>query len=354
MSCLTRAQRPFFQLAAPAALTVCRFVSGRRMKYRDRRFTAQVFIMPRTPSRCWDSPSILPLSTRPRASNSTAGSNNTFDTAQDLGNLLGVDRGTLNVGGYIQNATDVNWYKFSVGPGLGGIQRIANVSGTGSMWPTIFDVDYADGMSRPDLTLWVFDDQGRLILTSTDSKIADDLTGAATGTDASDLSAGSFGLLDPFIGPAFLPESGRTYYVAVSCPGAVADAFNQALLRREPMESVDRVVEDHLNPVDQLGGQPTTEITSLDLTPDRVQPWRRGHVCDDGQRLVYGRSAHGRGEKRTSLTISRPPTRYPTCWPDGNTMILPCATTANCTRFREWVRATASMFSSIPATRVRS
>ncbi len=192
------------------------------------------------------------------------GSNNTFDTAQDLGNLLGVDRGTLNVGGYIQNATDVNWYKFSVD--LGGIQRIANVSGTGSMWPTIFDVDYADGMSRPDLTLWVFDDQGRLILTSTDSKIADDLTGAATGTDASDLSAGSFGLLDPFIGPAFLPESGRTYYVAVSCPGAVADAFNQALLRREPMESVDRVVEDHINDV-TLGSRPAAELTSIELTP---------------------------------------------------------------------------------------
>ena len=76
-----------------------------------------------------------------------------------MGNLLATNSGTLGVSGYIdQRPPDVNWYKFTVT--LQGIERIAGVAGTGSQWPTIFDVDYADGLSRPALTLWVFDSHG--------------------------------------------------------------------------------------------------------------------------------------------------------------------------------------------------
>jgi hypothetical protein len=188
------------------------------------------------------------------------GSNDSSGSAQDLGNLLGNNLGTLGVSGYIANSNDVDWYKFSVD--LVGVQRIANVSGTGSLWPTIFDIDYADGMTRPNLTLWVFDDAGKLILTSTNSNIADD----QANHDATDLSGGSFGALDPYIGPAFLPESGHTYYVAVTTTAVAASAFDQALLRREPIESVDRIVEDHINPITQTSN-PTSQLASLDLTP---------------------------------------------------------------------------------------
>ena len=159
--------------------------------------------------------------------------------------------------------TTVAWYKFSVD--LQGVS--IDVSGIGSLWPTVFDVDYADGLSRPALTLWVFDSTGKLILTSSSTKWATDASwkpdpcrhGQPTVTsDASNvaddqangnsanLSAGSYGLLDPFIGSVFLPEQGKTYYVAVTTPGQTADALNNPLLRREPMESVNRVVEDHI------------------------------------------------------------------------------------------------------------
>ena len=59
--------------------------------------------------------------------------------------------------------------------------------------------------------------------------------------------------------------------MAVTSPGETADALSDPLLRREPMESVNRVVEDHINHA-HCGTQPnglptTTQIASLNLTP---------------------------------------------------------------------------------------
>lgn len=174
----------------------------------------------------------------------------TFENAQNLGDLLSSNLGTLGVSGYINSPTNVNWYKFTVD--LTGVQRIAGVSGTGSEWSTVFDIDYADGLSRPDLTIWIFDSTGTLILKSTNSNVADDQS-----TSSSDLSSGSYGLLDPYVGPAFLPEAGKMYYVAVSGPGVTSSELaSDPLVRVEPAESVSRIVEEHINAVSLAGGPP--------------------------------------------------------------------------------------------------
>ena len=138
----------------------------------------------------------------------------------------------------------------------------------------MIDLDYGDGF-RGDLSLWVFDSTGKLIFAGRDSNVASDQPGVGQGSDADDLSRGSFGKLDPMIGSVQLPagnptgtfggESGgtatppdpaqqRRYYVAVSSneqlPSQLNATFNNAasntLVRMEPISSVKRVVEDHI------------------------------------------------------------------------------------------------------------
>ena len=226
---------------------------------------------------------------------SSNGANGTEGAAQSLGNLLATNSGTIDVSGNANN--NVAWYSFSVN-----LQDVVDVTG-GTDWPTVFDVDYADGLSRPALTLWVFNSSGTLILTSSTTKWATNASGALLLTNgqakvvgagsniaddqnngnSTDLAAGSYGVLDPYIGTAFLPEAGQTYYVAVSTPGWTADALSNPLLREEPMESTDRIVQDNItvnndtgaaiNPLSttQQAGLPATQLTSLNLQPTAFQ-----------------------------------------------------------------------------------
>ena len=110
---------------------------------------------------------------------------------------------------------DVEGYTFTLDYDL--IQSIAGVSGGAKTWATLFDIDYADGF-RGDLTLSVFDASGRLLYIGRDSDIADDQPASGQGNDFDDLSRGSNGKLDPFIGsvqmPAGGPGSTTRYYVA--------------------------------------------------------------------------------------------------------------------------------------------
>jgi hypothetical protein len=199
-----------------------------------------------------------------------------FTTAQDLGNLLQTDRNTVTVSGSLSSPTDVDWYSFSLAVDL--IQSIGGVNGGGKTWSTVFDIDYADGIARPDTTVSVFDSTGRLILVARDGQILDDQSAAGQGADFDDMRRGSNGALDPFIGPAQMPTGvpsavGSTatypngtitnqpdrnslfrYYVAVSSqrglPSALNATFNatatNSLIRMEPINSIRRVVEDHI------------------------------------------------------------------------------------------------------------
>ena len=180
------------------------------------------------------------------------GSNNdSLANAQELGNLLATDRGTISVAGEINNESDIDWYRFELGYLPEQEEPWA--------WSTIFDIDYADGM-RGDLTLSVFDANGALIFVGRDSDVVDDQRGIDQENDFDDLSRGSLGKLDPFIGSAFLPAgnefdgTSETYFVAVSSNDFISDSLDQfyeinattPLARLEPVTSVGRIVEDHI------------------------------------------------------------------------------------------------------------
>ena len=101
----------------------------------------------------------------------------------------------------------------------------------------------------------MFDDAGNLVLVSRDSHIDDDQPGAGQGADTDDLSRGTFGTLDPFIGSVQMPAgASRTYYVAISSNSQLPQALNgnftanasNTLVRLEPVNSIERIAEDHI------------------------------------------------------------------------------------------------------------
>jgi subtilisin-like proprotein convertase family protein len=210
----------------------------------------------------------------------TSANNDTFGNAQYLGNLLDIDRNTISVAGYLSGRTDVDWYRFDVD--LQGIQSIGGLNDLGAVWSTIFDIDYADGMARPDLSIWVFDSQGRLILRSTDSSIADDMA-LVISNAIEDLNRGSVWSRDPYIGPVYLPESNTaTYYIAVTSVLATpqvlssviggtwsADSTANPLVRLEPINSITRIVEEHIE--GGAASQVTTVQQRLSLVPDEFK-----------------------------------------------------------------------------------
>ncbi len=213
--------------------------------------------------------------------------NDTFANAQDLGNLLASDRNTISLAGYLSGRTDVDWYRLEID--FKAIQSMGGINDMGSIFSTIFDIDYADGMGRPDLSLWVFDEQGRLIYMSRDSNVADDrpIPGVA-GTELDDLNRGSLGGRDPYIGPAYLPERNRVYYVAVTSVRATpqalasilggswsADDEANPLVRVEPINAIARVVEEHVdtgpNSFITTTNPNVTGEQRLSLVPDEFQ-----------------------------------------------------------------------------------
>jgi len=212
--------------------------------------------------------------------------NDTFGNAQNLGNLLTSDRNTISLAGYLSGRTDVDWYRVEID--FTAIQSLAGLNDMGSIFSTIFDIDYADGMARPDLSLWVFDEQGRLILMSRDSNVADDRPVPVGGSNLDDLNRGSLGSRDPYIGPAYLPEGNRVYYVAVTSVRATPQALSSVLggswsadreanplVRVEPIDSIARVVEEHVdtgpNSFITASNPNVTGAQRLSLVPDEFQ-----------------------------------------------------------------------------------
>ena len=134
----------------------------------------------------------------------------------------------------------------------------------------VFDIDYADGLARANTNLWVFDDQARLVLMGGDSNTPDDRpVGGSTGTQ--DLSRGSVGAKDPFIGTVQMPATGLApgvYHVAVSSNAVIPaeleqflmPAVDNPLVRLEPINSVQRIAEDR---IDAIGTYSTAEAPKI-------------------------------------------------------------------------------------------
>ncbi|MGH7138893.1 MAG: hypothetical protein ACREHD_24370, partial [Pirellulales bacterium] len=141
-------------------------------------------------------------------------------------------------------------------------------------WSTVFDVGYADGLTRPDTEIDVYDSTGKLIYVGRNSNVTDQQPQPGMGQDTTNLSHSSFGTLDPYIGPAQLPAGSNnnpgvsTYYVAIhssaTLPTALDATFGSGstnyLTRLEPVDSTNRVVEDH---VGTQGGQTAQNPSSL-------------------------------------------------------------------------------------------
>jgi hypothetical protein len=203
----------------------------------------------------------------------TSSSNQVRADAQNLGNVLQSDRGAITVAGFLDgnnpddpvpgngDPDDVDWYRFTVD-----YDSIGGSTGRGA--GLIFDLDFADNLGRPNARIAIFDSQGRLILSSDNSNISDDVSAPLGGTGARDLERGSGGPLDPFLGPIQLPAG--EYFIAVSHAGdrpaeldVTSHAPNNPLVRLEPIESVARIAEDH---IDFQGGstvQPQQPLTPL-------------------------------------------------------------------------------------------
>ena len=100
-----------------------------------------------------------------------------------------------------------------------------------------FDIDYADGIAGPNTVINIFEAAtGRLVLTSTDSNVADDQPNPFGGTGVSDLRGGSAGVLDPFIGSANLPEG--DYIIAVTSDAVQQNQLLQTQIPNPPNTQV--------------------------------------------------------------------------------------------------------------------
>ncbi|MBM4012172.1 MAG: matrixin family metalloprotease, partial [Planctomycetes bacterium] len=213
--------------------------------------------------------------------------NGAFTESQYVGNLLESDRNTISIAGALSSSTDVDWYRFAL--------NFEQIQGTSPppTWATVFDIDHADGF-RGDLTLAVFDATGRLLYVGRDSDVQDDQPGAGQGNDLDDLSRGSLGKLDPFLGTVQLPTDNPkgsrdvpanpaeqlTYFVAVMSNGQLPSqldatfqsAAGNVLVRLEPVTSIKRVAEDHIGFTGYTSEGAQVDQTTLDPVSGSPRP----------------------------------------------------------------------------------
>ncbi len=166
---------------------------------------------------------------------------------QNIGNLVNNKNNVISVAGELSSSADVDFYQFDI--------DFSNGNGS-QLRSTTFDIDYAAGFNRPDTAISVFYDPDgetgvqlpRLVLYGQDANILDDLTSPNGENSALEkLIRGSIATGDAFIGPVALPEG--SYYVAVTSQGMTPLELTANLnVRREPINSVHRIVEDRVNP----------------------------------------------------------------------------------------------------------
>lgn len=176
--------------------------------------------------------------------------NNNIGGAVDLGNFSNTDRAALSIAGELATANDVDWYRFDI--------QIDSIQGSGlaQHLATIIDIDYADGLARPNTSFWLYYNSPngvQLVAAGTDSNIADDRSAPLNGSDMDDLSRGSVGFLDAYLGSTELTAG--TYFLAVTNNSQIPTDLRQfqegnpsnPLARLEPVNSINKISEDRFN-----------------------------------------------------------------------------------------------------------
>ncbi len=189
-----------------------------------------------------------------------------FQSSQYIGNVLASDRAAISLGGKLDASVQdqQDWYMFDV------IFDSLNEPG-GNTAELIFDLDYADGLSRADLSFGIFEAipqvvtdsgpeyaPGTLIYSSKDSVIGDDLPAPLSGDDLDDLSRGTVGRLDPFVGPISLAEG--TYLLQITTATIQPCDLGQfteelpcnTYVRAEPIDALQRIADDHVGDMGPL------------------------------------------------------------------------------------------------------
>ncbi|MFN7733663.1 MAG: tandem-95 repeat protein [Pirellula sp.] len=178
-------------------------------------------------------------------------------SAVNLGNIVTNDRGGVSIAANLASRGDIDWYNFSVAR-----EAIQQVSSTPTNHIALtFDIDYADGQGRANTQLWIFrrdatSGQLTLVATANDSNIQDDQPRANVGSDVTDLSRGSQGKRDAYLGPIELPQGDYTVAVTnASLKNVNMDQFTADsptpgtnLVRVEPLDSVQVISEDRFDP----------------------------------------------------------------------------------------------------------
>ncbi|RMF42904.1 MAG: tandem-95 repeat protein, partial [Planctomycetota bacterium] len=163
---------------------------------------------------------------------------------QYIGNILDTALGGISVAGTISSSDDVDFYRLDIAQ--------EDVVGTvGGVVPVVIDLDYADGFNRADTSINIFreessltffgEPQYRLIYSGDGSNIAEDQPRPLAGTDQEDLSRGSAGNADPYIGPIALAPG--TYMIAVSSAAYQPRAKLLNPFDVEPINSIRRIVD---------------------------------------------------------------------------------------------------------------
>jgi large repetitive protein len=224
----------------------------------------------------------------------------------------------ISLAGSLSSGTDIDFYRFSVE------YPAVNTGGSQYHAALTFDMDYADELGRPDTTITIFRVTNPTSLTPTytpiligrDSNVADDRSGPVRTADdlagLKDLSRGSVGSLDPFVGTVHLPEG--HYAVAVTSAGQLPTVLvpreqvpwfppedpddpwepplpTYAGVRLEPINSVIRIAEDRIGSYGGSTAEAPVVPVLLDPTFDgrSVSPSNLWHVSISNNPLTGAR-----------------------------------------------------------------
>ncbi len=204
-----------------------------------------------------------------------------------LGSLSNTDRGAISIAGTADNTVDV--YTFTVDR-----DSLQGVVPTTNKVSTVFDIDWADGLTRPDTTLYLFDGTS-LIAMGTNSNILDDqITPIVPGqtTTEKDLSRGSFGNRDAYIGPLELNPNGN-YQIVVGTTGQMPADMTQFTqinptntnARLEPLDPTVLIADDRFDYAPTIVSNPS-EGTPVQPRGDQLTESLQVAFEDDGSNIV--------------------------------------------------------------------